>query len=169
VTDQIRHHLKIPRPVRDKFKAQLADIRDLRNQGQVPDYPQFVEDLFKQLDTPASTLHHATTGLAGEGGEILDASKKTWVYNKKLDIENLIEELGDIRFYYQKILNMLNLSDEDIRDINTFKLKKRYPLGKYSDKHAQSRLDKAVPKPAQKKKSASKVVQGPWVTKGPRK
>lgn len=37
------------------------------------------------------------TGVSGEAGELLDAVKKSVVYKKPLDRENVVEELGDLR------------------------------------------------------------------------
>ena len=105
-------------------------------------YKDFVEALFKKLDTPAATLHHAATGMAGEAGEFLDASKKPWAYGKALDLDNCIEELGDLRFYYQAALNHLGLTDEQVIQANIEKLNKRYPDKVYKDEHAIARLDK---------------------------
>lgn len=110
--------------------------------GEVVSYEQFIENLFKQMKDPVESLMHATIGIAGEGGELLDATKKAWIYGKPLDLDNLLEELGDLRFYYQKCLNMLELTDDDIKAINMAKLVQRYPDGVYTDKHAQDRLDK---------------------------
>ena len=105
-------------------------------------YESLVVDLFKEMDTAAGTLHHAATGLAGEAGEFLDASKKVWVYGKALDAKNFVEELGDLYFYWKKALLMSGLTEEQIRAYNMEKLGKRYPDGVYTDTHAQLRLDK---------------------------
>lgn len=105
-------------------------------------YAKFVNGLFKQMGTPASSLMHATVGISGEAGELLDAAKKHWVYGKELDRENIIEELGDLRFYYQAVLNQLDVTDEDIQNANKSKLAKRYPDSVYKDEHAIARLDK---------------------------
>lgn len=105
-------------------------------------YSQMVEKLFKVMDDEASTLMHAAAGVAGEGGELLDAVKKHWVYNKPIDAANVLEELGDAYFYMQKILNMFGWTWADVRMANRAKLIIRYPDGVYSDAHAQARLDK---------------------------
>lgn len=117
-------------------------IKEKQAEGLVHSYPIFVEKLFKLMDSPSASLHHAGTGIAGEGGEILDITKKCWVYGKDVDVEHLVEELGDIRFYYQAMLNMLGLTDEEIQAANIGKLEKRYPEGVYTDNHANLRLDK---------------------------
>lgn len=108
-------------------------------------YKQFVESLFKEMGDPVLTLHHATTGIAGEGGEILDCSKKSWVYGTELDVDNLLEEMGDLLYYFTHILNMTGLTMRDIENINIEKLLKRYPEGRFTQLHAELRLDKVEP------------------------
>ena len=44
-------------------------------------------------------LVHAQMGLTSEAGEFTDAVKKHRIYNKPLDIPNLIEEIGDILWF----------------------------------------------------------------------
>jgi NTP pyrophosphatase (non-canonical NTP hydrolase) len=86
-------------------------------------------------------MHHAATGLAGEGGELLDASKKHWVYGADLDEENVLEECGDALFYIQAALTEIGMTLEDAMKHNMDKLAKRYPEG-YTDESARERLDK---------------------------
>ncbi len=110
--------------------------------GTLPGYEQFVFALLKPMPTPIENLLHTVVGMSGESGELLDCVKKSWAYNKELDIENLIEELGDLYFYFQGMLNLLGLNVEFIKRINQDKLSKRFPNIAYSDLHAQARLDK---------------------------
>lgn len=105
-------------------------------------YSEFVSALFKHMNDRPSTIHHAATGIAGEAGEVLDLSKKSWIYGKELDLVKLKEELGDVRFYYQAMLNLMEWTDEQIIQGNVEKLNKRYPDKQYSDIDAISRKDK---------------------------
>lgn len=105
---------------------------------------QFAESVIhraKLMPTHTENLLHGAVGVAGEAGELLDAIKKAWVYNKPLDEQNLIEELGDVLWYVQHIANHLNVPLETIMYANMEKLKRRYPEG-YSDQAAQARADK---------------------------
>lgn len=122
-----------------------ASIAAKQSEGTAPRYEQMVLDLFKQFSNPAETYLHSAVGMSGEAGEILDIVKKMWAYEQPLDeakVLHLIEELGDIRFYYQAMLNLLNVTDEQIQASNIAKLMKRYPGGVYSNEHAKARLDK---------------------------
>lgn len=128
--------------IRAELDADTSDIHSKREDNIYCSYPVFVDRLMKGMATPAEEFHHATTGMSGEAGELLDQSKKIWIYNKPMDLDHVIEELGDIRFYYQAVLNMLQLTDETIQAMNTKKLMKRYPDGVYSDNAAKQRADK---------------------------
>lgn len=137
-----KHHIQMNPQHETELDEKKAQMRFEQAMDRWPSYPTFVETLFKQMADVSSTLHHATTGMAGEAGELLDMSKKVWANGKPLDVEHMVEELGDLRFYYQAALNMLGLSDEHIQAHNMHKLNLRYPGGLYSDELAQKRLDK---------------------------
>ena len=106
-------------------------------------YADFVNTIAKDMGDVRLDLVHFSMGVSGEAGELLDAVKKHWAYNKPLDEANVIEELGDLEFYMQAIRNRLKLKREDIIAANIDKLMARYPQGTYSDKDAQERKDKA--------------------------
>ena len=105
------------------------------------EYPDFVSSRTKQLDNTTQNMLHMAVGISGEAGELLDAIKKIWVYNKEPDWQNITEELGDLLFYIQGMANILGDSLAELMKSNMEKLKKRYPTG-YSDAAAQARADK---------------------------
>ena len=82
-------------------------------------------------------------GIAGEAGELLDAVKREAIYNKVLDRENVIEELGDLEFYMEGLRQRLNITREETLYHNKQKLSIRYQGLQYSDKSAHERADKA--------------------------
>lgn len=90
-------------------------------------------------------MTHMALGIAGEAGEIVDAIKKHTMYNKDIDIDNIVEELGDMEFYMQGLRQTLELDRDYILQQNIIKLEKRYAKGKYSDDQAQARADKTTP------------------------
>lgn len=108
-----------------------------------------VKDLFKSgteikktITEDQLSLLHAAVGISGEAGELLDAIKKHTMYNKAVDIENVIEELGDLEFYMEALRSQLNITREQTLEANIKKLAVRYSSGKYSDQQAQERADK---------------------------
>lgn len=105
-------------------------------------YDQFVAKLIKPLPEAMNAAHIAM-GLAGEAGELSDAIKKEYIYNKPRDIAHITEELGDIEFYLQAAYNHYGLERQQVLQLNAQKLEKRYAGLYYSDEAAQVRADKA--------------------------
>jgi NTP pyrophosphatase (non-canonical NTP hydrolase) len=104
-------------------------------------YDQFVLKLFKKM-TDEKMLSHAGRGVADESGEINKVIKHHLDYEQELNMANLIEELGDMRFYLQAIQNLYGLTDEVILQANAVKLSVRYRNLEYSDEQARLRADK---------------------------
>ena len=112
-------------------------------------YSDMVTQLAKQgqaivdeMTAEDAHLLHMTIGISGESGEILDAIKKSIIYRKQLDLENLIEELGDLEFYMEGLRQGLDITREQTLEANISKLGKRYKDHTYSDKQAINRNDK---------------------------
>lgn len=98
--------------------------------------------ILQQLTPQMVDAWHAGTGAAGEAGELLDAVKKYAVYNKPVDRENVVEELGDLEFYMEALRKTLSITREETLQYNAEKLSVRYASGVYSDQQAQARADK---------------------------
>lgn len=109
--------------------------------GEVVRYDQFVQKLFKKQDVYKMTSH-ALRGVCTEAGELTDAFKKHLDYEKELNIENVIEELGDLEFYMQVVRNLYNIPQQVVLQYNAEKLGKRYKGLAYSDLAAHLRADK---------------------------
>ena len=102
------------------------------------------EDILKTLDPGAAALTHMAMGISGEAGELLDAVKKHVMYNKALDIVNVIEELGDLEFFMEGLRQNLNIKREQTLEANLSKLALRYTNYQYSDEQSQERKDKSA-------------------------
>lgn len=100
------------------------------------------QDIINDLTPEKADLLHMAVGVSGEAGELLDAVKKAVIYNKEMDLENIIEELGDLEFYMSKIRQIVGITREEILQRNIDKLSIRYAKGKYSNDQAQERADK---------------------------
>lgn len=112
------------------------------------DYDTFVATLVKDpheirktIDIDKCALLHATLGISGEAGEIIDTIKKHVMYNQPLDRANLKEELGDLFFYFTNLCQEAGFELSAIIEHNREKLTKRYAQG-YSDAAAKARADK---------------------------
>jgi len=94
--------------------------------------------------TPEQTHNlHMAVGISGESGELLDAIKKYAIYQKLMDRENVIEELGDLEFYMEGLRQGCGITREETLAHNMIKLSQRYEGFKYSNEAAQQRADKA--------------------------
>jgi NTP pyrophosphatase (non-canonical NTP hydrolase) len=115
----------------DETHAKL--VKDLAKQG---------VDVLKDLTAESADALHAVIGIAGESGELVDAVKKYAIYNKPIDRENIVEELGDLEFYLQQLRSNLGITREETLQHNIEKLNKRYSQGSYSNNQAINRADK---------------------------
>ncbi len=106
-------------------------------------------------------LLHGAIGICGEAGELMDAVKKHIMYGKELDKNNIKEELGDLCWYMSLVMESVGTNWEEVMKMNHDKLEKRYPSG-FTEKAAQERADKVVPKLPRKLKGpkASVSVSG---------
>lgn len=100
------------------------------------------EEIKNGMTSSKANLIHATMGISGEAGELLDAVKKHVIYNKDLDRHNVIEEMGDLEFYMEQMRQELNITRDEVLEHNIAKLSKRYASLSYSDVAAQQRADK---------------------------
>ncbi len=64
------------------------------------------------------------------------------MYRKELDMENVIEELGDLEFFMEGIRQELGITREQCLEHNIKKLSVRYENFVYSNESAHLRLDK---------------------------
>jgi|TARA_R110000737_G_scaffold341193_1_gene364712 NTP pyrophosphatase (non-canonical NTP hydrolase) len=101
-------------------------------------------DIVLSLTNDQAHLLHMAVGIAGEAGELLDAVKKHVIYNKSLDVVNIVEELGDLEFYMEGLRqsDKVGVSRDATLRMNKEKLSKRYHTLTYTDTHAQERRDK---------------------------
>jgi len=76
-------------------------------------------------------ITHASLGIGGEAGEILDHVKKAAFNNKPFDAAHVIAEVGDLMWY-------LNLLDH-VLSVNIAKLEARYPDLKFDVERSLNR------------------------------
>lgn len=108
-------------------------VRNLAKDGEV---------IRTELSAGEAHTIHMMMGICGEAGELLDAIKKSAIYRKQLDRENVIEELGDMEFYMEGLRQGLGITREETLVQNIKKLTRRYG-DKYSDDAAKNRADKS--------------------------
>ena len=107
------------------------------------EYKQKALRTMNKLLRPQDDLMHMAAGISGEAGEVLDAVKKHFAYGKPLNKPHVIEELGDLMFYINGMLHLLDTEWEDVMRINIAKLEARYPNLKFDADHAINRNKEA--------------------------
>lgn len=110
--------------------------------AQTLDRDSYADVTARLANDNTARLMHASMGISGESGELLDAIKKHILYGKTLDVENIKEEAGDICWYMALLLETLGSSFEEVMELNREKLSKRYPNGSFSEIAAITRADK---------------------------
>lgn len=73
-----------------------------------------------------SELLLASLGLVIESSEFADFLKKELFHNQKLDKENMVRKLGDIRWFLEYAAEAIGVSMEEIEQKNIKKLMTRY-------------------------------------------
>ena len=105
------------------------------------------DDIVCSLDGDDAHMLHMALGLAGEVGELIDGLKKGLIYGAPIDLDNVIEEMGDIEFYMEGLRLSMDINRDECLAANINKLatgeNARYSEG-YSDDAAQYRADKVA-------------------------
>ena len=70
---------------------------------------------------------HASLGIGGEAGEILDHVKKVAFNNRTLDHKHLIAEISDVMWYLNLLVDALGTTWDHVLSVNIAKLEARYP------------------------------------------
>lgn len=96
----------------------------------------------KKFPNRLDRLVHAALGVTSDAGELATAVKATFAYNKDLDFENIVEEIGDVLWYLALAADAVGVTLSDCARLNITKLKIRYPE-KYTDQAALDRADKS--------------------------
>jgi len=102
-------------------------------------------ETLKKLDEQGvniARLSTAAIGLGGESGEVEDIVKKVLFHGKPWTDElraNLIDEAGDVLWYWQNLCLALNVDPNDVMLRNIEKLESRYPGGKFSVTRSENR------------------------------
>lgn len=98
-------------------------------------------DIVSAMTPEQADALHMAVGVAGEGGELLDAIKRWTIYQKPLDRDNVVEELGDLEFFMEGLRQRLGIPRDETLHANRVKLDARYREG-YTDAEAHDRADK---------------------------
>ena len=101
------------------------------------------QELAARTASEGNEMIHSCMGIAGESGEIVDYVKKGVFYGRNVDPMKLMEELGDLAWYMNLMMNHLGYSWGMLFDMNIKKLSTRYPDLKFDADRAINRDDDA--------------------------
>ena len=93
---------------------------------------------------PSERLLTAAVGMCAEAGEFTEVVKKIVFQGKPVNEENLFHlkrELGDIMWYVAQACMGLNVSLDEIIEMNVDKLKSRYPGGEFDVHYSENRKE----------------------------
>tara|TARA_B100000085_G_scaffold223352_1_gene208519 strand:+ start:155 stop:556 length:402 start_codon:yes stop_codon:yes gene_type:complete len=99
-------------------------------------------EYLKNKDFPSERLLTAAVGLCAESGEFTEVIKKIIFQGKEPTEENLFHlkrEMGDIMWYFMQACMALDVSPEEIIEMNVEKLKSRYPGGEFDVHYSENR------------------------------
>lgn len=87
---------------------------------------------------------NALMGLAAEAGETLDIAKKQFFHIEKPEEffrDKYISELGDVFYYWVKVVDLLGLTPEEVIAYNRKKIESRHPeLGKVDERYGKEAI-----------------------------
>jgi|TARA_B100001094_G_scaffold122028_1_gene117776 NTP pyrophosphatase (non-canonical NTP hydrolase) len=86
----------------------------------------------------------AAVGMSAESGEFTEVVKKIIFQGKPVNEENMFHlkrELGDIMWYVAQACMGLNISLDEVIEMNVDKLKSRYPGGEFDVHYSENRKE----------------------------
>jgi len=110
------------------------------------DHTSFINSLMelREHDFPTERMLTAAVGMSAEAGEFTEIVKKIVFQGKPVNQENLFHlkrELGDIMWYVSQACIGLDISLEEVIQMNFDKLNARYPEGAFSIERSENRKE----------------------------
>jgi len=109
-------------------------------------YSEFLKRLhdLELQEFPTERLLTAAVGMSAEAGEFTEVVKKIIFQGKPVNEENLFHlkrELGDIMWYVSQACMGLDISIEEVIQMNFEKLSARYPEGAFTIERSENRVE----------------------------
>jgi NTP pyrophosphatase (non-canonical NTP hydrolase) len=110
------------------------------------EHTPFIDRLLELRENgfPTERLLTAAVGMSAEAGEFTEIVKKIVFQGKPVTEENLFHlkrELGDIMWYVSQACIGLDISIEEVVQMNFEKLSARYPEGAFSIERSENRKE----------------------------
>jgi NTP pyrophosphatase (non-canonical NTP hydrolase) len=108
------------------------------------EHTPFIDRLLelRENEFPTERLLTAAVGMSAEAGEFTEIVKKIVFQGKPVNQENLFHlkrELGDVMWYVSQACLGLDISLEEVIQMNFEKLSARYPEGAFSIERSENR------------------------------
>ena len=125
-----------------------AEFVDAVTSKESKDYISFNSRCFELQSgdngVPIERLLTAALGMSAEAGEFTEIIKKMVFQGKPVTNENLWHlkrELGDIMWYVMQACMALDVSLDEVIEMNIDKLKSRYPGGEFDAHYSENRKE----------------------------
>ena len=110
------------------------------------EYPKLIERLneLKAQGADVSRLMTAAFGMSAEAGEFTEVVKKIFLQGKPYNEDNVFHmkrELGDLCWYLAQACIALNITFEEVLEMNYEKLSARYPAGSFDVYRSENRVE----------------------------
>jgi len=110
------------------------------------EYPKLVERLneLEGQGADVSRLMTAAFGMSAEAGEFTEVVKKIFLQGKPYNEENVFHmrrELGDLCWYLAQACMALDISFDEVLEMNYQKLSARYPEGAFDVYRSENRVE----------------------------
>jgi NTP pyrophosphatase (non-canonical NTP hydrolase) len=110
------------------------------------EYPKLVERLneLEGQGADVSRLMTAAFGMSAEAGEFTEVVKKIFLQGKPYTEDNIFHmkrELGDLCWYLAQACMALDITFEEVLEMNYEKLSARYPEGSFDVYHSENRVE----------------------------
>ena len=123
--------------------VEFVDVTTSNPSKQYSDFLKRLHDLELQ-EFPTERLLTAAVGMSAEAGEFTEVVKKMIFQGKPVNEENLFHlkrELGDIMWYVSQACIGLDISLEEVIQMNFEKLSARYPEGAFTIERSENRKE----------------------------
>ncbi len=123
--------------------VEFVDTTTSKPSKEFPEFADRLNDL-KIQGFPTERLLTAAVGMSAEAGEFTEIVKKIVFQGKPVNQENLFHlkrELGDIMWYVSQACLGLDISLEEVIQMNFEKLSARYPEGAFSIERSENRVE----------------------------
>ena len=126
-----------------KKYVEFVDVTTSQPSKQYSDFTNRLQEL-ESDGFPTERLLTAAVGMSAEAGEFTEIVKKIIFQGKSVTEENLFHlkrELGDVMWYVSQACLGLDISIEEVIQMNFEKLSARYPEGAFSIERSENRVE----------------------------